>query len=66
LNRHPNWSKGWGVEGCEISPIPLTLPLASNTIRVIASFGYGRNLVEEGKMFIKDEAKVASRVGGVK
>ena len=32
---------------------------------VIASFGDGRNLVREGKMFIKDEAKVASRVGTV-
>jgi len=33
---------------------------------VIASFGDGRNLTGEGKMFIKDESKVASRVGGVK
>jgi len=33
---------------------------------VIAGFGDGRNLVGEGKMFIRDEAKVASRVGGVK
>jgi len=33
---------------------------------VIASFGDGRNLVGEGKMFIKDESKVASTVGGVK
>jgi len=33
---------------------------------IIASYGDGRNLVGEGKMFIKDEAKVASRVGGVK
>ena len=33
---------------------------------VIASFGDGRNLFGEGKMFIKDESKVASRVGGVK
>ena len=31
LKRHPNWSKCWGGEGFEISPIPLTLPLASNT-----------------------------------
>jgi len=31
LKRHPNWSKVWEGEGCEISPIPLTLPLASNT-----------------------------------
>jgi len=28
---------------------------------VIASFGDGRNLTGEGKMFIKDESKVASR-----
>jgi len=33
---------------------------------VTASFGDGRNLVEEGKMFIKDEVKVMSRVSGVK
>jgi len=32
---------------------------------VIAGFGNGRNLVGEGKMFIRDEAKVASRVSGV-
>jgi len=33
---------------------------------VIASFGDGRNLIGEGKMLIKDESKVASRVSGVK
>ena len=33
---------------------------------VIARFGDGRNLIREGKMFIKDESKVASRVSGVK
>ena len=33
---------------------------------VIASFGDGRNLIRKGKMFIKDESKVASRVSGVK
>ena len=33
---------------------------------VIASFGDGRNLTREGKMFIEDESKVASRVSGVK
>jgi len=32
---------------------------------VTASFGDGRNLIE-GKTFIKDEAKVASRVGWCK
>jgi len=33
---------------------------------VIASFGDGRNLARKGTMFVKDEAKVASRVSGVK
>ena len=33
---------------------------------VIARFGDDRNLIGEGKMFIKDESKVTSRVGGVK
>ena len=33
---------------------------------VIARFADGRNLIREGKMFIKDESKVASRVSGVK
>jgi len=33
---------------------------------VIASFGDGQNLIGEGKMFTKDDSKVASRVGGVK
>jgi len=32
---------------------------------VIASFGDGRYLIREGKSFIKDESKVASRVSGV-
>jgi len=32
LKRHPNWCKGLGGKGCEISTIPLTLPLASNTV----------------------------------
>ena len=33
---------------------------------VIASFGDGGNLIREGKMFIKDESRVASRVSGIK
>jgi len=33
---------------------------------VIAGFGDGRNLFGEGKIIIKEEAKVASRVGAVK
>ena len=32
----------------------------------IASFGDGRDLIGEGKMFIKDDSKFASRVSGVK
>jgi len=36
------------------------------SIMVIVSFADVRNLVGEGKMFIKDKATVASRVGGVK
>jgi len=32
---------------------------------VVASIGDGRNLIREGKMFIKDESKVASRESGV-
>jgi len=32
---------------------------------IISRFGEGRNLVGKGKVFIKDEAKVAIRVAGV-
>ena len=46
------------------------IKVRTNTTRlsdmVIASFGDGRNLIREGKMLIKDESKVASRVSGVK
>ena len=31
LKPHTNWYKGLGGGGVRISPIPLTLPLASNT-----------------------------------
>jgi len=33
---------------------------------VTSSFGDGRNLIRESKMFLEDESKVASRVSGVK
>ena len=33
---------------------------------VIERYGDGGNLIREGKMFIKDEFKVARRVSGVK
>jgi len=32
---------------------------------VIVTFGERCNLVRGGKMFVKDEAKISSRVGGV-
>ena len=32
---------------------------------IVTSFGESSNLVRESKMFVKDEAKVSSRVGGV-
>jgi len=33
---------------------------------IVTSFGESSNLVSKSKMFVKDEAKVSSRVGGVK
>ena len=33
---------------------------------IVTGFGERCNLVREGKMFVKDEAKISSRVGGVK
>ena len=33
---------------------------------IVTGFGDGCNLVIERKMFVKDEAKVSSNVGGVK
>ena len=32
---------------------------------ILTGFGESSNLVSESKMFVKDEAKVSSRVGGV-
>ena len=33
---------------------------------VVTGFGERCNLVREGKMFVKDKAKISCRVGGVK
>jgi len=33
---------------------------------IVTGFGESSNLVSESKMFVKDEAEVSSRVGGVK
>ena len=32
---------------------------------IVTGFGESSNFVSESKMFVKDEAKVSSRVGGV-
>jgi len=54
---------GGGGNGARCGGIKGTSKLSD---MVIARFGDGRNLVGTGKMFIKDEAEVASRVSGVK
>jgi len=51
-----------GGNGARCGGIKVRTDTTKLSDMVIASFGYGRNLVGEGKMFIKDEAKVASRV----
>jgi len=33
---------------------------------IVIGFGERCNLLKESKMFVKDEAKISSRVGGVK
>jgi len=49
-----------GGSGTSCSAIKVKTDTTKLSNMVIASFGDGRNLVREGKMFIKDEAKVAS------
>jgi len=42
-------------------------PIQGSSTNVIAAgFGERCNLVTEGKMFVKDKAKISSKVGGVK
>ena len=55
-----------GSNGASCVGINLRTDTTKLSDMVTASFGDGRNLIGEGKMFIKDESKVASRVGGVK
>ena len=33
---------------------------------IVAGFGERRNLIREGKMFVKDETNISSKVGGVR
>jgi len=57
---------GGGDNGASCVGIKVRTDTTKLSDMVIASFGDGRNLIREGKMFIKDEAKVESRVSGVK
>jgi len=57
---------GEGGNGAGCGGIKVRTDTRKLSDMVIASFGDGRNLVGNGKMFIEDEAKVASRVSGVK
>ena len=59
-----NGGGGNGADCGEIKVRTDTMKRLSNV--VIAGFGNGRNLVGINKVFIKGEAKVASRVGCVK
>ena len=54
-------SNGTGSWWIEVMP-----DTAKLTNVIVTGFGERYNLVREGKMFVKDEAKISSRVGGVK
>ena len=55
-----------GGTGASCGGIEVRRDTTKQSNMVIAGFGDGRNLVGESKMFIKDEANLASRVSGVK
>jgi len=55
-----------GGNGASCVVIKVRTDTAKLSDMVIASFGDGRNLIREGKMFIRDVSKVASTVNGVK
>ena len=54
-----------GGNGARCSGIKVRTDTTKLFNMAISSFGDGRNLVGKGKMFIRDESKVASRVSGV-
>jgi len=54
-----------GGNGARCGGIKVRTDTTKLSDMVVASFGDGRNLVGKGKMFIKDEAEIASRVSGV-
>jgi len=55
-----------GRNGASCGGIKVRTDTTKLSNMVIATLGDGRNFVREGKMFIKDEAKLARTVGGVK
>jgi len=55
-----------GCSGASCVGIKVRTDTTKLSYKIIASFKDGRNLIREGKMFIKDESKVASRASGVK
>ena len=55
-----------GCNGARCVGIKVRTDTTKLSDMVLATFGDGRNLIREGKMFIKDESKVASRVSDVK
>jgi len=55
-----------GGDGASCVGIKIRTDTTKLSDMVVASFGDGRNLIGEGKMFAKDESKVASRVSDVK
>ena len=55
-----------GGNGSSCVAIKVRTDTTKLSYMVLASFGGGGNLIGEGKVFIKDESTVASRVGGVK
>jgi len=55
-----------GGNGTSCAGIKVRMDTTKMSNVVIVGFADGRNLVREGKMFIKDEAKAARRVSGVK
>ena len=54
-----------GGNGARCGGIKIRTDTMKLSDMVVASFGDGRNLVGKGKMIIKDEAEIASRVSGV-
>jgi len=55
-----------GGNGARCGGIEVRTDTTKLSDMVVASFGNGRNLAGKGKMFIRDEAEIASRVSGVK